>query len=941
MGRDKDPHGGAAAVHRQDQISGFDPVWYLQNNPDVRASGVDPLDHFLTSGLQEGRLGGPVQALALDHMLWRGFEAMAEPALVRLMAEGPPHERALAGWALARWYREAGQAEAARRAIDVFHATPDGARILRHPGPFLLSIDLALACGDPVQAENVLERARDRFGPLPDLDLAHLQIRRHRGADDWEIASCLTTLYARHLVLPVTLNEGDGSWFDRLDTASNAVATVAPADQPLVTVIVPVFNAARSLDCALRGLRAQSWQNLEILVVDDGSVDDGPARAAAAAKADPRIRVLRHDSNQGAYPARNTGFQAARGDFVTVHDSDDWAHPFKIEAQVLPLLADPSLRGTVSHWVRASDDLAMTRWRMEDRWIYRNVSSLMVRGCLREVLGYWDRVRVNADTEYYYRILHCFGPQSIREVHPGLPLAFGRTDPASLTNVSATHLRTQFKGVRRTYMEAAHDWHARADQPEDLYLPQHPETRPFRVPDALDLGDPAPPPSDFDRLRASPVFDRDWYLLGHGDVLQADISPVRHYLTGGAQNDLDPGPEFSSGGYRYAQGLAQDENPVLHFEARGRAAGAAPRPTFAGALAERRGDRPCTLIFSHVAGRMLFGAERSLLSVVRHIARSGGWPVVVLPALRNTDYLEALRAVSGAVVVVPQIWRHLQRPPVARTVEIIRDLIRSYAPETVLVNTIVMDAPLLAARAEGVPSVVYVRELVSEDVALCTNLGGSPQEIRQVLLQQADRFLATSQPVADWLDCPDRVTVRPNSVDDALFELPFDPGETLRVALISSNIAKKGLADLLAVARHVGAAQGRVRFLLIGPPTQDLHLMQPLPPNVDFRNYSADPVSAVAQADVVLSLSKFAESFGRTVLEAMAGGRPVICYDRGAPPSMIDSGVDGLVVPADDREAVTNAVLALAAARGRLRAMSAAARRKARVLQAQARAVRI
>jgi glycosyltransferase involved in cell wall biosynthesis len=112
--------------------------------------------------------------------------------------------------------------------------------------------------------------------------------------------------------------------------------------------------------------------------------------------------------------------------------------------------------------------------------------------------------------------------------------------------------------------------------------------------------------------------------------------------------------------------------------------------------------------------------------------------------------------------------------------------------------------------------------------------------------------------------------------------------------------------------------------------------MQPLPANVDFTGYAETPVEAMAKADVVMSLSKFAESFGRTVMEAMAAGRPVVCYDRGAPPSLVESGVSGFVVPADHIESAALAILALDAARGQLAAFAAAARARAIALQAVA-----
>lgn len=914
----------------------FDPTWYAQTYPDVRKAGLDPWEHFNTVGRAEGRLGAPVQALSLDQMLWRGYADMALPALRDLMAGGQALERAAAGWVLARWELEQQNLAAAYQAIKVFHADPEGAAAVSHPGPYLLGLQLSLRCDDLPGARAILRAGLSRFSETPDFVLAQILCAQAEGRDDATLSALLRQMYQSQGLSGVGLAPGPQAAFDRLQAVTEPKTGSDPAQLPLVSVIIPVFNGADGLPTALRGVQAQTWPRMEILAVDDGSDDDSLAIAHSAAAQDPRIRVIAQECNQGAYPARNAGFAAAQGAFITVHDADDWSHPQKIECQARTLMEDPALKASVSHWVRAGNSLEMTRWRMEEGWIYRNVSSLMLRAELRDDLGYWDRVKVNADTEYYYRLIRAYGPAAISEVCPGVPLAFGRTAPASLTNQSATHLRTQFQGVRRDYMEAAHAWHERATTPADLYLPQHPACRPFRVPDPIGLGDPQPAPGEYDVLAGAPELDEGWYRLANPDVLHSEIGAARHYLISGAPENRDPGPGFSTGGYRRAQGLAPDENPLLHYMRVGRAQGADPLPCFPGQLAHTLEHSPRVLIFAHSSGATLFGAERSLLDVVRRMGQRGLCPVVVVPTLRNMEYLDRLLEISAAVELAPQLLRHALRAPDPATVARMQGLIRKYVPREIHVNTMVLEAPLLAARAEGVPSVMHLREMPGQDQALCRSLGASAPVLRGQLLEQADRFIVPSQPVADWLDCPTRVKVRPNSVDEGLFDLPFAPGQSLNVALISSNIAKKGVGDFLAVARIVGATGRPVRFLLIGPPTQDLHLLQPLPDNVDFRDYAATPQEAVAQADLVLSLSQFAESFGRTVLESMAAGRPVICYDRGAPPSLVRSGQTGFVVPADTPQAVANAVLALEAARGQLHKMGAAARLRARQLQEQA-----
>lgn len=138
--------------------------------------------------------------------------------------------------------------------------------------------------------------------------------------------------------------------------------------------------------------------------------------------------------------------------------------------------------------VRCTTALRFGRWRIDeiDGWTYRNTSSLMMRDEVVNTLGYWDRVRCTADTEYLHRIWAAYGQKAFGEVLPGVPLALCRDEPTSLSQAGPTHLVTQFKGVRFDYMAAAEKWHASARQPSDLYLPERPKIRPFESP-ALNL----------------------------------------------------------------------------------------------------------------------------------------------------------------------------------------------------------------------------------------------------------------------------------------------------------------------------------------------------------------------------------------------------------------------------------------------------------------------
>lgn len=97
-----------------------------------------------------------------------------------------------------------------------------------------------------------------------------------------------------------------------------------------ITVIVPVYKVEPYLAQCVDSVLAQTWQNWECILVDDGSPDGCPAICDEYAERDPRIRVI-HKANGGLSDARNAGLDAAGGDYITFLDSDDVLHPQFLE----------------------------------------------------------------------------------------------------------------------------------------------------------------------------------------------------------------------------------------------------------------------------------------------------------------------------------------------------------------------------------------------------------------------------------------------------------------------------------------------------------------------------------------------------------------------------------------------------------------------------------
>jgi len=101
---------------------------------------------------------------------------------------------------------------------------------------------------------------------------------------------------------------------------------------PLVTVIIPTYNRAHLLNRAIRSVLSQTFQDWELIVVDDGSTDN--TEEIVKGFSDSRLHYIRHKVNCGAPAARNTGIKMAQGDYIAFLDSDDEWLPEKLEKQL-------------------------------------------------------------------------------------------------------------------------------------------------------------------------------------------------------------------------------------------------------------------------------------------------------------------------------------------------------------------------------------------------------------------------------------------------------------------------------------------------------------------------------------------------------------------------------------------------------------------------------
>ncbi len=220
----------------------------------------------------------------------------------------------------------------------------------------------------------------------------------------------------------------------------------APNHRPKVSVVIPCYNGERFIREAIESILGQTRTDLEVVVVDDGSTDDS-SRVVEACCSDPRVRLLRHDSNRGIAAARNTGIAAARGEYVAFLDQDDIWLSDKLRVQV-PLLdgGPPDLALVFSDAIVETEDGVrlglvhageiprglndFSRERLVRSLFLHNfmtlVTALLRKSAVEQLGGFDETIRGGADDYEFcmrlvsrYRVRVTGEPLAVRRVHGG------------------------------------------------------------------------------------------------------------------------------------------------------------------------------------------------------------------------------------------------------------------------------------------------------------------------------------------------------------------------------------------------------------------------------------------------------------------------------------------------------------------------------------------
>jgi glycosyltransferase involved in cell wall biosynthesis len=188
---------------------------------------------------------------------------------------------------------------------------------------------------------------------------------------------------------------------------------------PIISIVMPAYNAERFIAEAIESVQAQSWKNFELIILDDGSLDSTRIIAESYARSDARIRVESHE-NLGVAPTLNKGLSIAASEWVAVMHADDVMMPNRIERQLEFVAAHPEL-AVASSWVQHIDgqgrtiakdhSTLLTHQAVQEHYKTGKLigishpASILRKSAVLAVGGYRSQFRVNEDIDLWNRLL--------------------------------------------------------------------------------------------------------------------------------------------------------------------------------------------------------------------------------------------------------------------------------------------------------------------------------------------------------------------------------------------------------------------------------------------------------------------------------------------------------------------------------------------------------
>ena len=526
----------------------FETLYYLELNPEVADGPLNPLLHHVMHGTPGERIrrrrvrgGAPnrnrdAERLYMKHFALGFVEApLVELAALVTDAGSEPGQRVTAVVMLAMVALGAGDDAACRTAVGLIEDLLDDAEATGLGGAASTAALLCLErLGETAAAEDFFDRATCVGAADADTRLAWARLvpdAERRLA--WVNASLEAWGCPTLRLLP-----GEAAAFDRIAAAERP----ARLEEGLrVSVILPWDGREPGLATALRGLGSQGWRAVETIVVTPAAID--LPGGAVPRRLHDRLRHLRLPDDAAPGEAVNVGLEAASGAFVTIHEPGVWSFPGRFAAQVAALAAEPSAIGCRIEALTMAADLAPATLHPEGRFAMERGEGILYRTeALRGRFGRFDPVPRYQEFEMAARVQNQLGDAALTTAAAG-PLAIVRGTLASPRALPVTFLGAVLDPPARDYLSAQGAWLEAADA-ADPVDPTGQRTIPFPAPALLkaprEVHYDVVIASDFRLHGGSTMSNRQEVLCQNAAGLRTGLLPLHRYDFGNMQRPILP-----------------------------------------------------------------------------------------------------------------------------------------------------------------------------------------------------------------------------------------------------------------------------------------------------------------------------------------------------------------------------------------------------------------
>lgn len=405
---------------------------------------------------------GPDNTVAeFGKKLWAGFSQHARIDLDNLVHHtGADAEKVLAAWELAKFYAAQTQWERALRYLDIIRKIDR--TFLRRKEPGLLYIDALTTCGLPKVAERHAQRKIDEGEFDADYHCALSNVIAARavpnGMADTHLIrlALLNRIYKDSNVADLDLIDPlRGFSFGNLAIAEKCLSELRHSQT--ISVLMTVFNAEQHVSTSISSILCQTWRNVELIIVDDASTDASWEVINSLARREPRLVCVRNPTKTGTYQARNRALSLATGEYITVHDSEHWAHPQMLQTQVEAMLSDPEIKLSFSSTASVSSDMKYVLRLGPNctEYVCRDNQSYVINTMDLQHLDKWDGVDAHADEEFIQRARSVWKNNTFLDARPNVPMSLGLKRAWA---PDRRDVRSIASGTHREYAKQAEFW---------------------------------------------------------------------------------------------------------------------------------------------------------------------------------------------------------------------------------------------------------------------------------------------------------------------------------------------------------------------------------------------------------------------------------------------------------------------------------------------------